>query len=338
MKHLNFVWLLLFFPCCVSMKESPTGLKEFHFAGFAQGTTWHITYFARDSFVRHEQFDSLFNKIDSSLSIYKSYSLISRFNEAPGEIEMDAHLKIVVQKSLEIYTETGGISDITVYPIVRAWGFGTQGRTELPDSATIKNLLPCVGSDKIFIDHSRLRKTKPCIKIDVNGIAQGYTVDVIADFLEKENIQNWLVEVGGELRIKGHKHPGHSLFQVGIESPADNSFAEPIIKKIIQFEKGAVTTSGNYRKYFEKGGKVISHLMNPKNGYPVQNELVSVTVWAKDAITADGFDNALMGMGLENSFLFLRKHKNMEAYFIYHKPNGSVADTATAGFYKMLKR
>ncbi|MEP7111236.1 MAG: FAD:protein FMN transferase [Ferruginibacter sp.] len=314
-----------------------TILKEFHFEGNAQGTTYHISYFAAESIVGYKQFDSIFYKIDSSLSIYKPYSLISRFNNTNGDVEMDRHLKIIVQRSLEIYKKTGGISDITVYPIVEAWGFGAERKSALPDPATIKNLLPCVGSDKIFMDNNRLRKTNPCVKIDVNGIAQGYTVDVIADFLEKNRIQNYVVELGGELRVKGHKQPGNVLFRLGIESPAKNSFDKFSIKKMIQLKEGAVTTSGNYREFIEKGGKKISHLMNPKTGYPLQNEMISVTIWARDAITADGYDNALMGMGLKNSFAFLSKQKEMEAYFIYHTANGAVADTATVGFYKVME-
>lgn len=327
--------LFLLISCCLALSAPQKKLRYFHFAGTAQGTTWHITCFAADSVMLRKQFDSIFIKIDSSLSIYKPYSLISRFNNAPERIEMDAHLRKVVKKSLEIFKETKGISDITVYPLVKAWGFGPEQQVSLPDSATIKSLLSCVGAEHIFIDHNQLRKSKPCVKIDVNGIAQGYTVDIIADFLESRGIRNYLVEVGGELRVKGRK-ADNNFFQVGIESPADSRFSEPVVKKIIQFEKGAVTTSGNYRKYFEKGGKIISHLMDPKTGFPIKNELISVTIFAKDAITADGYDNALMGMGLQSSFMFLSTHKEMEAYFIYHKPDGLVADTATAGFYKMF--
>ena len=336
MKYQGYVWLLPVLVCCVSTKKMTPALHEFHASGQAQGTTFHITYFAGDSLVKTAQFDSIFQKIDGSLSIYKPASLISQFNKATDEIEMDDHLLNVVRKSLEIYKNTNGISDITVYPLVRAWGFGTSPVTSLPDSAVIKSILPCVGADKIIIDHNRLRKTKPCVKIDLNGIAQGYTVDVIADFLEKNNVQDYLVEVGGELRVKGHKQPGNKLFQVGIESPATDDFGEPVIQRTMQFESGAVTTSGNYRKYFERGGKIFSHLMDPATGYPIQNEMISVTVYAVDAITADGYDNALMGMGLAGAFEFLKKHPELQAYFIYHTPNDQVADTATAGFYKMI--
>lgn len=338
---------------CFSQK-----LQRFYFTGPAQGTSYHITYYAADSFVTQIQLDSVLDKIDSSLSIYKPYSLISRFNNSPSGIVMDEHFRTVVQKSLEIYKETGGISDITVYPIVNAWGFGPDRLSTPPDSAAIRAMLLCVGSDKIHIDGNWLRKDLPCVKLDVNGIAQGYTVDVIALFLEKKGIRNYLVEVGGELRIRGRKYPGAQRMKIGIESPAkegndpaaaDRTISDqmagnqpagdqPVLKRIIQPRGGAVTTSGNYRKFHQAGGKTISHLMDPHTGYPLFNELISVTIWAKDGITADGYDNALMGMGLKNALLFLKRHKEMEAYFIYKNKNGVVSDTATAGFYKIVEK
>lgn len=339
MKYPYYLFLsILVMACASSNKVAKKSFTAFHFSGLAQGTTYHVTYYAPDSIVTKNQFDSIFISIDSSLSIYKPYSIISNFNNGPGDIVMGTHLKKVIQKSLEIYKITNGISDITVYPLVRAWGFGTKKMDAVPDSAAIKSILPCVGSDKIFIYHNRLMKTQPCVKIDVNGIGQGYTVDVVADFLEKNKIQNYIVEVGGEIRVKGKKYPDGNLFQVGIESPPENDFEEAVIKLTIEMKEGAVTTSGNYRRYYESNGKIISHLIDPKTGYPLQNELISVTVVAKDAITADGYDNALMGMGLKGAFLFLQKHKEMEAHFIYHDGAGNVTDTATAGFYKMIKR
>lgn len=313
-------------------------LKEFKIAGFAQGTTYHITYYAADSFVTKKMADSILNKLDSSLSIYKTYSLISQFNNTEKSIEMDAHVGFVVQRSLNIFRQTNGISDITVFPLVNAWGFGPQRVSAQPDSNDIKNILPCVGSGKLHIAANHLFKDLPCVKIDVNGIAQGYSVDVIACFLEEKGVKDYLVEIGGELRIKGYKQPFARKFQIGIEAPADNRFDEPILQKIVELDKGAITTSGNYRKYHSSGGKTVAHLMDPTTGYPFQNEMISATVYAKDAITADGYDNALMGMGLKNALQFLKHHKSLQAYFIYRNENGVISDTATKGFYKLFKK
>jgi len=335
-KHRVFVFFFLLMGVLSFKNDTADPLSAFYISGYAQGTTYHITFFARDSLVVKRQIDSLLEKIDSSLSIYKPYSIISRFNNAAEGIQMDEHLNKVVRRSLEIYKATEGISDITILPLMDLWGFGPHHATTSPDSQKVRTAMACVGSGKLHICNNWLLKDTPCVKIDVNGIAQGYTVDVVAGFLESNRITNYLVEVGGELRVRGKKYPGGTIMHIGIEAPAQNSFDAPVIEKIVQVDHGAITTSGNYRKYYEINGRKISHLMDPGTGYPFQNELISVTVYAKDAITADGYDNALMGMGLQKAFAFLQQHPELEAYFIYHRSGGAVKDTATAGFYKLM--
>jgi len=322
---------------CTGESFIQTGLTPFYITGYAQGTTYHITYYAVDSVVSKQNIDDLLNKIDSSLSVYKPYSLISKFNE-PGceEVTMDKYLSDVVKKSLEIYKETNGIFDITVYPLVRAWGFGNKQIKVLPNSTAIKAIMPFIGSNKLLVSHNKLIKRVPGVQIDVDGIAQGYSADVLADYFDKKRLKNYMIEIGGELRVKGKKQPENVMMRVGIEGPAKNAEDEPFLQRVIEFGDGGITTSGNYRKYFKSGNKILSHLIDPATGYPLQNEMIAVTVIAKDAITADGYDNPLMGMGLKKALLFLQHHKSMDAYFIYHKPDGSIADTATSGFYKHL--
>src|SRR5262249_5610265 len=153
-----------------------------------------------------------------------------------------------------------------------------------PTDATIKSLLHCVGTNKIILSGNTLTKSSPCVHIDVNGIAQGYSVDLVADFLESKGITDYLVEIGGEIRVKGHKQPSGEKMTIGIEGPSGNNNDAFPMKKILRIDHGAVTTSGNYRKYYEAGGQKISHLINPKTGYPLRNEIISVTIIAKDAI------------------------------------------------------
>ena len=304
-------------------------------SGYAQGTTYQITYYAPVSIISQRQTDSILLKIDSSLSLYKPYSLINRFNSCEKELQIDKHFQAVVKRSLEIYKETDGVFDITVKPVVQAWGFGVKRSSAIPDSNTINELMTCVGSDKLNLKRTKLSKSKPCVQIDVNGIAQGYTVDVLADFLEEKGIVNYMIELGGEIRVKGRK-PNGSLMSIGIEAVPSNAKSEEAIQKVLHIPEGAVTTSGTYRQYFTSGNRQISHLIDARTGYPIENELISVTVWAPNAITADGYDNALMGMGLDNAMKFIEKRKNLEAHFIYQK-GGSVADTASTGFYKFIQ-
>jgi thiamine biosynthesis lipoprotein len=173
--------------------------------------------------------------------------------------------------------------------------------------------------------------------LDPNGIAQGYTVDVIADFLEKNGIKNYIAEVGGEIRVKGRKYPEDEPMKIGIELPGNDDFENSIMQRVISIDSGAVTTSGSYRKFYESKGKKISHILDARTGFPAQNELISVTVIAKDAITADAFDNALMAMGLNKALEFVEKRKDLSAHFIYKVKNGAIKDTASAEFYRFLQ-
>ncbi len=330
----HFLQLILFFRLTDSTQE----IQKIQLSGFAQGTTWHITYYAQDSIVKKKQVDSILFQIDSSLSIYKPFSLISRFNASKNGITVDDHLAAVVKKSIEAWKQSGGVFDVTIQPLVAAWGFSAKHVKKYPDSAKVRSLLQCIGTDKIKIEGHRLIKTKPCITIDVDGIAQGYSVDVIADFLEQNSITDYIVEIGGELRIKGRKKPGNEKMKIGIEAPGDYVFESPVIQKIITVDEGAVTTSGSYRKFHENNGKKFSHIIDPQTGYPTQNDLVSVTVYAHDAITADAYDNVLMAMGLQKALAFAEQRNDLAAYFIYKTPNGSIADTASSRFYRLLGR
>lgn len=329
--------IILYLACLLALCGAGPGVKPYHITGSAQGTSYHITYYATDSVITKDAIENLLAEIDSSLSIYKPYSIVSRFNESPSGIVADKYLQTVIKKSLQVYKETSGIFDITVYPLVREWGFGTRKVTDLPDSATISALMQCTGSGKIHLNGNRLVKDESCVKLDVNGIAQGYSVDVLAAFVEKKGIRCYMVEIGGELRVKGKK-PDGTYMKVGIEGPADNSFDTPVIERVIILKRGAVTTAGNYRKYFQSGNRRISHLLDARTGYPIQNEMISVTIVAKDGITADGYDSPLMGMHIDEALAFMKKHNDMQAYFIYHRPDGSVADTATKGFYKLIDK
>lgn len=314
-------------------------IQKIQLAGFAQGTTWHIIYYAEDSVVKKAQIDSILNKLDSSLSIYKPYSLISRFNRAKKSITADEHFAAVINKSIEVWETSGGLFDITVMPLVQAWGFGKKEVHAYPDSAKVAALLKCTGTDKIAIKGKVLSKKKSCITVDVNGIAQGYSVDVVADFFEEKGIHHYLVEIGGEIRVKGRKQPENEKMKIGIEAPGDyDETSESVLQKIISLDNGAITTSGSYRKYHESNGKKFSHTIDPRTGFPIQNELVSVTVFAKDAITADAYDNVLMAMGLTKALEFVEQRNDMSAYFIYKKPDGTISDTASKKFNQLIIR
>ena len=336
------VRIVLFLFSIFSLQTPDINKPVFTIRGYAQGTSYTITYIKNNEAVTKNQVDSILDKIDSSLSLYKSYSIINRFNNSSSGCRADDHFIQVVNKSLETYNETGGAFDITIKPLVQAWGFGVKAVDSLPGSTVIAAIKQCIGSRFLQVEKDSVRKDKPCIQIDCNGITQGYSVDVVADFLERNDIENYLVELGGEIRVKG-KNQSDKTWTIGLEAPVANAYFLPV-QRTIRMDAGAITTSGNYRNYFSQNGKKYSHIINPLTGYPSDNGLVSVTVIAKDAITADAFDNAFMVMGLERSMEFLAGKKDVEAFFIYQERNGNqpggqrIKDTATKGFSKYLTK
>jgi thiamine biosynthesis lipoprotein len=195
--------------------------------------------------------------------------------------------------------------------------------------------MPCVNSQLLRVRGRKITKINPCVQIDPNGIAQGYTVDQLATILESRGIMNYLVELGGEIRVRGRKLPSEEKMSIGIEAPGDDPLF-PLLQKRVYMESGAITTSGNYRRYLEADGKRITHLLDPHTGYPIQNELVSVTVIAPDAITADAYDNALMAMGLERALNWVDKRPELAAFFIYQR-DGRIRDTMSARFKQFLQ-
>jgi len=313
-----------------------SAIRPFHLSGHAQGTTWHITYYNNDSTVLSSQIDSILDKLDSSLSLYKPYSLINQFNQDKHGILMDSHLKAVVQASLDTWQQTDGLFDITILPLVEAWGFSAHKPDTYPDSTRIRNILPCIGSGQLSIKEDSLIKTNSCTRIDPDGIAQGYSVDVLAAFLEQNHITNYLVELGGELRVKGHKQPSGERMRVGIEMPDESDLDGQVIERVISFDSGAVTTSGNYRAFHEHGGKKFSHTINPHTGFPSDNELISVTVFARQAITADAYDNVLMLMGLEKAMQFVAGRNDLAAFFIYRNKEGAIVSATSKSFNVLL--
>jgi thiamine biosynthesis lipoprotein len=301
------------------------------FEGKAQGTYYIVKYFSADTASLQHPIDSIFGAIDQSLSLYKPGSLINRFN-AGHQVQMDTHMQAVIAQSLWISKITAGAFDITVKPLVDVWGFGVHRPAvqTVPSADTLKQILQHVGYRYLRVKGQQLMKLKAGVEIDCDGIAQGYTSDVLAHFLEQKGIINYLVDVGGELCSKGFNQQ-HKIWTVGIER------RDPV-QTIIQLQDKAITTSGNYRRFFDQGGTRFAHTIDPVSGQALHSNIISVTVLAANAITADGFDNALILMGVEKSMEFIRQHPQyeLEAYFIYKDTDGTIKEKFSPGFEKLL--
>lgn len=313
-------------------------LKTYKLYGHAQGTDYSLTYFAADSLLSKASVDSLLAVIDSSMSLYKPYSLINQINTGGrGHFEIDVHFHQVLKKSFEIYRDSKGIFDITIAPLVQLWGFGVEKVDRFPDSAEVNDAVACVGMEKIRLKGQRLEKKQPCVQLDVNGVAQGYTVDVLANHMESRGITHYIVELGGELRVKGPK-PDGSPIRIGIERPANFEHASTttIISDVVELYDGAITTAGNYRRFLQNGERRVSHHINPHTGYPFDTEIISATIYAKDAMTADGYDNVIMAMKAAEAIKFVDNRKGMEVFLIYKDNHGTVRDTMSFGFKSLM--
>ncbi len=296
--------------------------KIFRIAGKAQGTTYHISYVSADNSNYKPGIDSLLKEIDLSLSTYVPVSIISRINKNDSSVLADKYFTEVFNKSIEVSERTGGLFDVTVGPIINAWGFGFTKKADV-DSTMIDSLLHYIGYKMVRLEGNKLVKTKPQIILDFNAIAQGYTVDVLASYLENKGISNYLVELGGEVKAKGKKNK-KEYWKIGIDKPNEIQTDERPLQAVINLNTKALATSGNYRKFYIENGKKHAHIIDPRTGYPAKHNLLSATVIAGDCMTADAYATAFMVMGLERSKQFLSENKNLrlEVYFIYDENGG----------------
>lgn len=285
-----------------------------HLEGNALGTTFSIKYNASINY--SEAVDSLFTVINSSLSTYHSNSIISKINQGDTTQIVDMHFEKVFQKADRIYLETNGAFDPTVGSLVNAWGFGPENAIENLDSIAVKEIMKGVGFHKLRLENLKLQKENEAVYLDFNAIAKGYAVDVIGLFFENKGIMNYMVEIGGEMRVRGH-NPSGNLWTVGIEKPlTDGSRALETTRSL---DNQSMATSGNYRKFrIDENGKKYVHTINPKTGYTEQNDLLSASVIATvDCADVDAYATAFMVMGFQETKEFLSNHPELQAILIY---------------------
>jgi thiamine biosynthesis lipoprotein len=304
-------------------------------SGFTQGTTYHMTYESKKGEDLKLSMDSLLADFDRSLSAYQPNSLISRFNKNEPGLHADKKFTDVFIKSYEVFKKTDGAFDITVAPIVNALGFGTTDTLNV-DSTMIDSLLQYVGMEKVKLQGDTLVKTDSHVTLDVNALAQGYSVDVAANFLEKRKIRNYMVEIGGEVRARGKNEQG-DYWRIGIDKPVDgNEIPGTDLQSIVRLNDRSLATSGNYRKFYEKNGIKYVHTINPGTGFPVISNLLSATVVADDCMTADAYATAFMVMGTDRSIQFLNENKYLDAYLIYSDEEGNFKVYYTNGLKRYL--
>ncbi len=294
-----------------------------NFEGYAQGTTYSVIFENKGKLNAPDlksEVGKILSDFDMSLSLYVDSSILSRVNRNEN-VMPDTFFTEVFRKSAEITELTDGAFDITVGPLVKAWGFGPE---EHKDISEVKrdSLLKLVGMDKVKIISGKVVKADPRINLDFNAIAQGYSVDVISKFFDGLGIKSYLVEIGGEVRVKGDK--GGVLWRIGIDRPSDNNMLPGNdLQAVISLKDRSLATSGNYRKFYVENGIKYSHTIDPRTGYPANNQLLSATIIADECATADGVATACMVMGKDKTIEFLGFHSEFEAFLVYSDDQGN---------------
>lgn len=303
--------------------------------GFTQGTSYNITYRVPDTIDYQDEIDSILRDFDLSLSSYIPSSIISRINSNDTGIITDEYFEIVFRKAKEVFIVSDSLFDITVMPLVNVWGFG-PGNRENVDKSLIDSILQFVGMEKVRLENHRIIKADPRVQLDVNAIAQGYSVDIIADFLETQGITDYMVEIGGEVKVKGN-NPKGQLWKIGIDKPEFGNYAPgEQLQAVIALNNRSLATSGNYRQFYEENGVKYTHTINPKTGYPVNQSLLSATIIADDCMTADAYATVCMVSGLEKSKKILENHGELEGYLIYGDELGWYQVYYTPGMKSMM--
>ena len=306
--QIPFLLMLIIGTVVILQKQPPFRTNE----GLVFGTIYKITYQHQEDL--HNDIKAALMEVDNALSPYNKNSIISRINHNQDTL-LNEHFTHVFELAQKISTETEGAFDITVAPLVNAWGFGFKHSIDIAPNV-IASIGQFVGYQKIRLSDGKITKDDPRTMLDCSAIAKGYGVDVVARTLDKKGVQHYMVDIGGEVVVKG-KNSRMKTWRIGINKPVEDSLSiNQELQTILEVSGVGMATSGNYRKFYYKDGKRYAHTIDPRIGHPVQHSILSATVIAKDCTTADAYATAFMVMGLEKSMEFCKAHPELDAYFI----------------------
>jgi thiamine biosynthesis lipoprotein len=319
-----FLLLLIVGTVWILRKQAPFQTAQ----GLVFGTIYQITY-QYDGDLQ-PQIEEELRKVDFSLSPFNKESLITHINQNE-DVTVDTMFTDVYTLARRISGQTNGAFDITVAPLVNAWGFGFRHQ-QWPDSTTIDSLRRYIDYRSVTLTaDGRIQKRHPETMLDCSAIAKGYGVDAVARLLDRKGVKNYMVDIGGEVVVKG-KNPKMNLWRIGINKPDDDSLSvNQDLQDILNLTDRGMATSGNYRNFYYRDGKKYAHTIDPRTGYPVQHTLLSATVLARTCAEADAYATAFMVMGVDEATAFCRRHPEIEAYFIYAKDSVNYGTTYTEG-------
>ena len=292
-----------------------------HDRGSIFGTFYSITYQCDNDL--QKEIEAELKKVDQALSMFNQESIISKVNRNE-KVELNEMFLQVITLAQKVSQDTDGAFDITVAPLVNAWGFGFK-TGDKPSGTSIDSLMSTVGYKKISLKGRQLFKENKNTMLDCSAIAKGYGSDVVAAFLKKRGIDNFMVEIGGEVVTQGISEK-RVPWRIGVTKPTDDSLSvDNELQTVLNVTNKAMATSGNYRNFYYKDGKKYAHTIDPKTGYPVQHSLLSATVLADNCATADAYATSFMVMGIEKAKGVLERHPELMAYFIYTDERGNLA-------------
>ena len=300
--------------------------------GLVFHTVYHFTYESPKNY--QSQIEEELQRFNASLSPFEPHSLISRFNGNDSTARADDWFTAVFTRAKEVWQDTEGAFDPTVSPLINAWGFGFKSGIPVTP-AIVDSLWQLVGMERVSLADGRLRKDDARMTLDFSAIAKGFAVDVVASFLRAQGVENYLVEIGGEVAARGRNARGE-LWRVGIDTPDENNVAGGEIQEVVVLDDAALATSGNYRNFRIVDGKRVAHTIDPTTGYPAVHSLLSATVLAPDCMTADAYATAFMVLGVEKSLEIAERHDDMEAYLIYAVDSAESAVAMTSGMEDYL--
>lgn len=292
-----------------------------HDTGFIFGTTYSITYqYDKDL---QKEIEAEMNEVDASLSPFNKQSIITAVNNNKP-VKLNEKFTAVFNLAEKVSKETDGAFDITVAPLVNEWGFGFK-KGVAPTKAVIDSLRQIIGYQKVALVDGHIVKKDPRINLDCSGIAKGFGSDCVANLLRKHGIENFMVEIGGEIVTSGI-NPDRVPWKIGVTKPVDDPTQQNgELQTVLNVTDKAMATSGNYRNFYYKGGKKYAHTIDPKTGYPVQHNILSSTVLADNCATADAYATAFMVLGLDKAKAVLARHPELMVYFIYSDEHGKNA-------------
>ena len=295
---------------------------------------YHIKYLSSSGTSYQAEVDSLLQAFNQSLSTYIPDSEISRFNATDSMAFESPFFYPVLETSRRIFELTGGAFDPTVGPLVNAWGFGPNKQPSA-DTSKVDSLLKFVGFNSITFTSSYAVKEMPGMYLDFSAVAKGYAVDLVADFLSAEGVENYMVEIGGEVVCKGKNEKG-AFWLIGVDNPNLDAVSENIAATV-HIENRAMATSGNYRNFYQVDGKKYAHTIDPFSGRPVQHSLLSASVFANNCMTADALATACMVMGVEKSIDLFENRAEWDAILLYSGSDGKIYSYSTPGIKDKIK-